>query len=528
MKSFMKPSAYLGGALLSCLLWSCNTLEPEGGPALLEGVQIADEGNGIYTVTVNATDKESWVYFNLADRTQVASPAEPTRDSTWDLGFRRFFIKSNGGVSGAAQVQVSPILNASFEELDAAPSAPEGGWLQDRSKSQMSPDAPPDVVVSDDVDYAFNQSTSLSESGWYNYQPDDHTLSPAAVVYVVQTRGRYFKIQLLNYYDGAGTPAVVSFRMAEIGAAQALVVDTNEGVYLNLRGETVSVSAPDSSMDWDVAIRRTSMRTNSQTSGPGLGGAMWAQEAQAFGSIETVSTIGFQGDEELPNPGPPGAGTSSQNPVLVDWYHYDVSDHSVTPKARVLLLRSADGSSYAKLQILSYADGVFELAMEPVEARALPQQMTVEAVDSEVWVHLNLRTGIVVEPETPENSLGWDIAFSRTMIRLNGGTSGVGESAAVEAGSGALDALTAVPSQGMESDQMLPLPGPPGSGEFSGNPSLNRWFDYDPVSHSLSVRDVNFVIRTAVGDFAKLKILGYDDGIFRLNWAYAGPQKEMF
>ena len=48
----------------------------------------------------------------------------------------------------------------------------------------------------------------------------------------------------------------------------------------------------------------------------------------------------------------------SANPVLNDWYDYDMTTHATTPKPQAYILRTAAGD-YVKLQITSYTDGQF-------------------------------------------------------------------------------------------------------------------------------------------------------------------------
>ena len=77
-------------------------------------------------------------------------------------------------------------------------------------------------------------------------------------------------------------------------------------------------------------------------------------------------------------------------------------------------------------------------------------------------------------------------------------------------------------------DEMLPIPGPPGSGESSGNPVLANWYDYDMETHVTSPKDAAFILKTASGDFVKLQVIEYQDGVMTLDWAYAGPGQTTF
>jgi len=68
----------------------------------------------------------------------------------------------------------------------------------------------------------------------------------------------------------------------------------------------------------------------------------------------------------------------------------------------------------------------------------------------------------------------------------------------------------------------VPEPGPPGSGTFSGNPVLSAWYDYNPRTHEVTPRPVAFVVCTADGGVARLRISGYGQGVMSLEYTYAG------
>ena len=203
-------STYLALLLLAL---ACDTLEPDRGGPALEGIRVTDEGNGVYRLEVDASDKEAWVYFDLDARTSVDAPADLSTSLEWDLAFRRFFVKSNGGVSGPAGVRVAPLPNVAFDALEQAP---ETGWIEDRPKAADGSDAP-DEVIRDDVDFTFNRANDASENGWYLYDPTDHTLSPAPVVFAIESKlGDFYKLELLRYYDDAGSPGFLTLRFAAI------------------------------------------------------------------------------------------------------------------------------------------------------------------------------------------------------------------------------------------------------------------------------------------------------------------------
>jgi hypothetical protein len=97
--------------------------------------------DGVATTRIDATDVERWTYLALA--TGTATPS----DGPWDLAFRRFHIKTNGGVSGDRGVEVSARPGA-LATLDAPPA---DGWTRDRADGDDA-DAEPD--------YAFTKATA--------------------------------------------------------------------------------------------------------------------------------------------------------------------------------------------------------------------------------------------------------------------------------------------------------------------------------------------------------------------------------
>ena len=54
-------------------------------------------------------------------------------------------------------------------------------------------------------------------AAWYNYDYTTHELSPADMLYFVQTvEGDYFRLRFTSYYNGAGTSGFVSFESGAI------------------------------------------------------------------------------------------------------------------------------------------------------------------------------------------------------------------------------------------------------------------------------------------------------------------------
>jgi hypothetical protein len=555
-------SAFFGG-LAAAWIGGCQpTLAPatdDAGPAL-DAFFVATDGaippssghfthtrraDGAIETVVDASSTTAWQYLDLETGLAV-TPSDPAAERTWDLAFQRFVILSNGGATGPGGGLVARIEGSRF---DAITRAPADGWIEDTVDGPVDRD--------DANDSAFTNGTN----DWYRYDVATHALSPREdVVYVVQTpEEHFFKVQVLGYYDGAGSPGFLRFvwapveapgsvTLADAGAPPdagpiadayapdaggplvpegALTIDASsrEGfVYVDLDTRAVvTVTDPASDTVWDLALQRTLIRTNSGTSGPGAGGVI-AREAVAYEDVTTSGTLGFEVDHEEAS-GMPGAPPTSVSPLLGRWYDYDFTTHVVTPKDVTYVVRGATGS-YARLRIWRWEAGVFQLSIDPIEVRPETVEITVDASSTGVWAYLDLHRGEPVAVTDAASDARWDLGLSRTSVRTSSGPSGPGDRGAV---GGAIDlaatdfaSVSSVPDDGYVVDETITDPRP-GSTPYAGNAVLGAWFDYDPTTHVVSPRDTTFAVRLADGSLGKLEIRSYTAGVFVLGWSYAGP-----
>ncbi len=500
--------------LCAGLLAGCGPLEgtePAPGenpdPTGEAKLRVDENGDGSFTATIDASDREAWVGLDLDARKQV----DATADAAWDLSFQRFHIRSRGGVNGSGGVEAAVVTGTAFEALTHAPAE---GYRADQDDGDDE---------GTDPDTAFQIG-----DGWYAYDLATHKVSPREQLYVVRTdSGAFVKLQIERYYDDAGTPAILTVRFAPVEAPKEpvaegeLVVDASSAEsWTFVKAGAGVVTASESSSDWDLAFRRTQLRTNSGVSGSGFGGARLATSAD-FAAIDSAPTVGFVTDTQLPIPGPTPGATFPGNAVLSDWYDYDSTTHQVSPKNVVFLVRTA-GGGYAKLRILAYASGKFTVALAPVTWKVETVTLEVDASDNANWIAVDLASGTLPAIDDLSTSAGWDLAIKRTQFRTNSGTSGAGSAAALALTATTLEEVSAAPEAGYEVDAMRPVQGPSG-GEYSGNPVLADWFDYDMTTHAVSPKANVFVIRTAGGGYAKLKLLTYSAGKFTLAYAFTGP-----
>lgn len=136
----------------------------------------------------------------------------------------------------------------------------------------------------------------------------------------------------------------------EITVIKDLNANTKSYIYFSLVTGKEVPAADAKTKNWDIAFSKTTIATNSGTSGPGQGGAIVLEKP--FDQISEAPNDGYKTDGDAGYAIPGGSGNS--------WYKYDMSVHAILPiPGRTLLVRTADGK-LAKLEIISYYKGAPE------------------------------------------------------------------------------------------------------------------------------------------------------------------------
>jgi hypothetical protein len=119
------------------------------------------------------------------------------------------------------------------------------------------------------------------------------------------------------------------------------------------------------------------------------------------------------------------------------------------------------------------------------------------------YVYINLESGKEIGPDQAK-STEWDLAFSKTTIITNGGSSGPGAGSAqvIEKD---FDQIMEIPTEGFEVDKENQLGIKSGSGA--------SWYNYDLNSHAIiPIAGRTLLIKTATGRIVKLQIISYYKG----------------
>lgn len=120
---------------------------------------------------------------------------------------------------------------------------------------------------------------------------------------------------------------------------------TGHYTFYNLRTNAISSLSDSATLNWDIALRGTTILINGGTSGPGAGKA--AVVENGFDNVTTAPDDNlFLSDTDTSHAIASGSGNG--------WYNYDPVAFVITPiPGRTLVIKTADGK-YAKMEILSY------------------------------------------------------------------------------------------------------------------------------------------------------------------------------
>jgi hypothetical protein len=172
--------------------------------------------------------------------------------------------------------------------------------------------------------------------------------------------------QLIEPVDQVSTREVIDLsktpdeKVVYIDAAAGgpMAQKTNPWIYVSL-SKAMRVDVTDvnefSSSDWDLAMKRSSIRTNSGDSGPGMGGAVFLEgrdyagvtSADATAATLKVETWFSAPCESLHDEAGHIATT------FTGWYDYNGTAHTLSPHPGTFIVRDAGGVVY-KLAILDF------------------------------------------------------------------------------------------------------------------------------------------------------------------------------
>ncbi len=126
-----------------------------------------------------------------------------------------------------------------------------------------------------------------------------------------------------------------------------------------------------------------------------------------------------------------------------------------------------------------------------------PRVYTADASDPEGWSYFDFSRGSLIEDPEPD---GWDLAFRRYDIIVNGGDGFAGEGGIRNLGAVEFAGLAVAPAEGYIATE---------AGRDSVNAAIETWYSYGFTSHLLTPQLRVYAVRTSDGRYAKLQLLSY-------------------
>lgn len=123
-------------------------------------------------------------FFSLENKVKVPNSDSATQN--WDIALRGTTILTNGGTSGPGSGGAFVWVGA-FNDLTSIP-----------ADSAFKTDNAPSYAI-----------TTGSGKGWYNYDGPTNLITPlpGRILVIRTAKGRYAKVEILNYYKKGQTPA---------------------------------------------------------------------------------------------------------------------------------------------------------------------------------------------------------------------------------------------------------------------------------------------------------------------------------
>lgn len=162
----------------------------------------------------------------------------------------------------------------------------------------------------------------------------------------------------------------------------------------------------------------------------------------------------------------------------------------------LVLIGIVFASSFTRPRMPSFAPS--ELTARPAGGGLATDTVTLDAREGGRWVFFDFDRGVTVDSGDDPS---WDLAVRRFHLIVNGGGAFEGSGGAVSIPA-AWEEVTEAPVSGYATTRGG-LDGEP------SNPALERWYRYSFFAHTLEPRPEVYVLRTAEGGYAKLRVLSY-------------------
>ncbi|XDD52405.1 HmuY family protein [Leptospira sp. WS92.C1] len=166
-------------------------------------------GDGSYTTSVRAVSYDVWIKFSFSNLQQALVPDSA---SGWDVGFQRFKLQTNSGLTNISgnggACETNPVIT-DFNIAAASSSTALGC-----TDANFSPDTNVSELAAGGVQTNYIGSDVLNK--WFHYSLA--FLQPNHRIFVIRsnTGNEYYIFQVTGYYSPEGTSAYPTVRWKQI------------------------------------------------------------------------------------------------------------------------------------------------------------------------------------------------------------------------------------------------------------------------------------------------------------------------
>ncbi|EKR62092.1 HmuY protein [Leptospira weilii str. 2006001853] len=165
--------------------------------------------DGSFTTKVRSVSYDVWIKYNFADKAQAFVP---DTSEGWDVGFQRFKLQTNGGLTYSKGQGGACLTNPALTDFNAAASS--NSTALGCTNASFSPDTNVSEIAAGGVQTNYVGNNVLNK--WFNYT--FAFLQPNYNVFIIRssTGNEYYLFQITGYYNSEGTSAHPTVRWKQI------------------------------------------------------------------------------------------------------------------------------------------------------------------------------------------------------------------------------------------------------------------------------------------------------------------------
>ncbi len=152
-------------------------------------------------ISLDATSFTEWVYVSLS-KGEIVEVSDFENDINWDIGFHRWDVRTNGGMSGKGKGAALQLAHSSLDQVDLAP---ETGYITDILIEINMTGMPPIYE-----DHPANPELAKWMDLDMSEMPPKYSMTDK--VFIVKTAdGKFVKLRFTDYMNDTGDRGFITF-----------------------------------------------------------------------------------------------------------------------------------------------------------------------------------------------------------------------------------------------------------------------------------------------------------------------------